>query len=311
MERLAFIRMLYQQGMELSRLPEPLSASSVLTLHDASELFLVLAGEHLNASLDKQTQFMAYWKMLSPQKLSPGVTLPSQQQMSRLNELRNALKHHGTLPSRAAIDQACADVTLFLEAATISVFGISFTDIDMAEVIPQAKARSKVKAASAAAAAGDLIDAMGELAETFDLLTAEVPAPGRRRRFGRFGETIRRTLREQQIRQVLTKPDGDKRGPAGGTMRLAGELDQVFSAAQEMQDALRLMVIGIDYRQLDRFRRLTPRIIYFANLHTERRAAPGYAPDAGHFDECRQFIITLALRMAELEAHVRPVPWEN
>src|SRR5689334_3580564 len=40
MSRLALIRLLYLQGIEQSGLPVPLAYSSVLTFHDAVELFL-------------------------------------------------------------------------------------------------------------------------------------------------------------------------------------------------------------------------------------------------------------------------------
>ncbi|HUZ54093.1 MAG TPA: hypothetical protein VMU94_16405 [Streptosporangiaceae bacterium] len=128
------------------------------------------------ASLPRHTQFMEYWKALSPAKLPNGVEMAGQQKMSRLDDLRNGLKHHGSLPGKAAVDQACADVRDFFEASAIAVFGISFADIDMAEVIPQPEVRGKVKAATAAAAAGSLVDAMGELAEVFDTLTGEYAA---------------------------------------------------------------------------------------------------------------------------------------
>src|SRR6266702_4400608 len=170
MERLAFIRLLFRHAVNQAALPAPLDAGSVLTLHDAVELFFVLAGEHLGASLPQHIQFMAYWKELAPVKLPNGLKLPAEQQMSRLNELRKALKHHGTLPSKAAVDQACADVRTFFEASSISVFGVEFAAIDMAEVIPQPEVKAKVRAASATAAAGNTADAMGELAEAFEIV---------------------------------------------------------------------------------------------------------------------------------------------
>jgi len=84
MRRLAFIRLLYQQGIEQSRLPEPLKATAVLTLHDASELFLSLAADKLGANPARNTQFMEYWRLLSPAQLPNGVNLSGRQGMERL-----------------------------------------------------------------------------------------------------------------------------------------------------------------------------------------------------------------------------------
>ena len=49
MNRLAFIRLLYLQGIEQYRQPRPLSAASILTFHDTTELFLILAADHMQA----------------------------------------------------------------------------------------------------------------------------------------------------------------------------------------------------------------------------------------------------------------------
>ena len=54
MQRLAFIRMLHQQGNEQAQLPNPIRVTCILTLHDAVELFSVLVGDHLGANLKSQ-----------------------------------------------------------------------------------------------------------------------------------------------------------------------------------------------------------------------------------------------------------------
>jgi hypothetical protein len=65
MNHLAFIRMLYQQGIEQARRPEPLSFASLLSFHDSVELFLVLAADHLGASLPRRDpNFLDYWQIL-------------------------------------------------------------------------------------------------------------------------------------------------------------------------------------------------------------------------------------------------------
>jgi hypothetical protein len=51
MERLAFARALFEQGVHQSMQLEPWAAASVLSFQDAIELFLVLSAEHLGQSL--------------------------------------------------------------------------------------------------------------------------------------------------------------------------------------------------------------------------------------------------------------------
>ncbi len=118
--------------------------------------------------------------------------------------------------------------------------------------------------------------------------------------------TLRPSIREDEIRAVLAKSDAGRSGPPRGAMRLAKEIADMSRATQEMQTAMRMMAIGVDYRQFDHFKRLTPSILYFIDGHTERRAPDSYAPTLPEFDDCRQFIITVALRIAELGPHIQP-----
>lgn len=297
MSRLGFIRMLYQQGIDQAARPEPLNATSVLTLHDATELLLALSAEHLGANQPRE--FMKYWTELDPANLPGGVKLTGRQGMNRLNSIRVALKHHGTIPGSAAVELACNDVRVFFEQTVLSVFGISFADIDMAEVIPQASVRDTVKAATAAAAAGDLTEAMGLLAEAhddlFDVTRPQPPggAPGR------FGKAIQRGLRDSDIVAVLHQENRRARLRAGAERQLASQIDDVTNATRLMQRALRVMALGIDYWDFERFQQLTPSIAYMLTGTSQRRVPDGYAPTAEEFDFCRQFIVTLALRIAD------------
>lgn len=306
MKRLAFIKMLFLQGIEQSHLPEPLNITSVLSLHDASELFLVLAAEKLGKRFGhRQVPFMEYWTLLDPSKLPGGVVLSGAKGMRRLNDLRNGLKHSGTVPSTAAVSQACEDVRRFLEDSTLSVFSLEFINIDMAEVIPQPQIRDKVRAASAAEVSGERVEAMALLAEAYDQRYANSAPPD----FS-FGPSIRTPLHQSAISAILWhSTDPQRRRPPGGAHQLAEQISQVTQAVQEMQSALRIMSLGIDYRQYHRFQLITPDIVHFMDGHSERQFPPGYAPTAEEFEYCRQFIITVALRMADLEAHTIEPSW--
>lgn len=66
--RLVFIRYLYNLGVEQSKKAEPYSWTSVLTFHDAVELFLVLSAEYLGISENnlKELKFSRYWEIINP-----------------------------------------------------------------------------------------------------------------------------------------------------------------------------------------------------------------------------------------------------
>lgn len=296
--RLAFIRMFFDQGIEQARQPEPLNVGSVLTMHDAVEMFLQLVAEHRGIELPRFVNFPEYWKKLAPAQVPNGVTLSGERRMNRLNDLRTAFKHHGTLPSATAVAQACADAHAFFEANTLTVFGVPFDTIDMAEVIPQAGVRDKVRAATAAAAGDDLAEGMGLLAEAYDELMGVVPGPHTLSRMARFGNTIS-PVAEHNLAAALQPAPGDRsRRPPGADHRLVAQaIAQTMKATREMQIGMRVIALGIDYPQFIRFQRLTPTIAYFVDGGSNRFAGAGYAPADADFAFCRQFVITAALRI--------------
>jgi hypothetical protein len=66
------------------------------------------------------------------------------------------------------------------------------------------------------------------------------------------------------------------------------------------------MAVGLDYARYNRFDQLTPKV-YGAGEHRQVQADWDYAPSRDEYDYCVQFVITAALRLAELEADtVRP-----
>lgn len=131
--RLALVRHLYDLGCEQSKQPEPLCAISILTLHDAVELFLEAAGRHLSIKTTSNIQFSAYWGKLGP-KLPDGV-LPLQNSMNHLNVARRQFKHDGIPPARDEIERIRGTVTSFFEESTPLIFGVSFGSVSMLDLV--------------------------------------------------------------------------------------------------------------------------------------------------------------------------------
>jgi hypothetical protein len=166
--RLAFIRFLYGQGLDQARRPQPLAATALLCFHDAVEMFLLLAAEHLNVGLDKNTNFDGYWTQIAARA---GVELPSRNAMRRMNNSRVNFKHHGSIPSATDLDQFRADVTTFFADATHAVFAADFDSLDMADLVTQQAAMGRIRDAETHASQGDYIEALALLSEALtDLL---------------------------------------------------------------------------------------------------------------------------------------------
>jgi hypothetical protein len=71
-------------------------------------------------------------------------------------------------------------------------------------VIPQQHVADKVREANAAAGVGDLVEAMGLLAEASEAIF-DSPRPARRDQIGQFGDSIR-TMTEYNLRSALHPP---------------------------------------------------------------------------------------------------------
>lgn len=74
MKRLALIRFLYTEGLEQVARPAPLSSRALLSFHDAVEMFLLLAAEHLNVNLSQGVNFNGYFSEI---KTHGNVEMPS------------------------------------------------------------------------------------------------------------------------------------------------------------------------------------------------------------------------------------------
>jgi hypothetical protein len=316
--RLAFIRLLYLQGIGQSRQPRPLSAASIMTFHDATELFLILAAEHLKAGpVARDSGLLQYWTVLRPRRGFAGVELSGQHGIGRLISVRNDVKHLGALPSAEDIADARSSVTGFLEDSTPKAFGLEFASIDMADVVPQEEARARLKAAAVAEAAGDRKEAMALLAEGFAELFrpyAGLPfgsagaygfgpdvrgGPGFSAGMGPAMGTVGREIRSNQARglEAIGQEVDDN----------LAKLNDVVAAIQR---GMRVMAVGIDYARYNRFDQLTPKV-WGAGEHRRVDADFNYAPTREEYDDCVQFVITAALRLAELEADTAEPSWRR
>jgi hypothetical protein len=314
MTRLALIRLLYQQGVEQAAQPEPLSLFSLLAFHDSVELFLVLAADHLGAQMPKgDPGFMDYWHILRPTEAFPaGVSLTGKGRMDRLNRNRNALKHAGALPSRSAVDDALSSAASFFEENTAAAFGVAFDAIDMADVVPQEGIRKLVKAAAAEEGAGRRQEAMARLAVAFaKLLYPYTRSPSSRHG---FGSRMPRTTSVNGVGDALQSLAHEMRSRQAGNIRIVAQrvdrnISQLNVTVSAMQDGMRVLSLGIDYARYTLFEQLTPRIARDDEEKPVLTVAADYAPTREEYDFCVQFLIGVALRVAEVDASAVKPSW--
>lgn len=252
-KRLAFIKYLYKLAVDQSRRPEPLCSASILTFHDAIELFLQLASEHLDVG-KQQPSFMEYWDLIS-QKLS-NQELTQKESMRRLNRARVALKHHGTLPSKLDIEAFRASATNFFEENTPIVFGIDFSDITLVELIQCEDVKNNLKDAEEFLKENKIEESLDKVALAFAQLIDDYESR-KIGRYGRspffFGESMTFLSSFHMGINRVTGPEFER--------RLAEFIDKVRESIESLQQAVKILSLGIDYRRYVKFRLLTPHIL--------------------------------------------------
>jgi len=226
--RLAFIKYLYNIAVEQSQRPEPLCSASILTFHDAVELFLQLVSEHFNVS-KKYINFLDYWDVLTPQLL--GNSLTQKASMERLNKARVALKHHGIMPSKLDIEAFRASTTNFFEENTEIAFDIRFADISLVELVQCEDAKNNLKEAE---------KMLKENKKIEDILDKVAVA----------------------FHQIIYDYESRTKDRFGRSPFSFGKLNNLSSGVKNsietLQNAVKILSLGIDYRRYSKFTSLTP-----------------------------------------------------
>lgn len=299
-KRLAFIRFLYTQGLEEARRPQPLAATALLSFHDAVEMFLLLAAEHLGVTLPKGVMFEGYFEEI---KKATGMQLPARNAMRRMNNSRVNFKHHGSIPSATDLEQFRADVTTFFTDATQMVFTADFTSLDMTSLVTQPDALTRLRQAEMHAGEGDYTEALAQLFEAFNGLLDDYAA--RKVRInGRSAYTWWSRQGNFHVRQIGQDRDRN---------RLAEQVNNTQRALDGMQRAMRVLAMGLDYRRYARFEMLVPPVAVFPDGSREVRPTPGLQVGDEEYQFCKQFVIETALHLAEadFDLDLRSLMWEH
>jgi hypothetical protein len=127
-QRLSYIKYLYLKGEEQSRQAEIVAGFSILTFHDAIEMFLMLVFEHQDPdNAKKQKHFDDYLSSISGLKMRDPIRL--------LNKCRNNLKHEGQLPIKADIERHRMNTYSFLQENTKELLDLSFDEVSLIDLV--------------------------------------------------------------------------------------------------------------------------------------------------------------------------------
>jgi len=293
-QRLAFIKYLYQTAITQSQSPSPLNCASILTMHDAIELFLQLASEHLNVGSERPA-FIEYWDILN-KKIAP-LELAQKESMRRLNKARVAIKHHGTFPSELDIESFRASTTNFFEDNTSLVFKVNLHEISLVEFVNPEISRQKLKDAEIAISQGDTLKALDDIAIAFDKMISDY-------------ENRKRTPFSDSpfyFGRDLTFQTSFCMGLNGGLdsyeRSMAEFVDRVKESIEAMQNAIKILALGMDYRKYSKFKGLTPQLVRLMNgqYYSTRRFDEKQKPSVEDTRFCIHFVIESALALSQFD----------
>lgn len=290
LQRLSFAKYLYTLAIEQSRLSEIQAAASLLTFHDSIEFFLQIASEHLNAGKG-QPSFLEYWDILGP-KLA-GADLPQKESMRRLNKARVSLKHSGTLPSRLDVESFRASVTEFFTEASPLVFGLEFSELSLIEYVSNDEVKSHLKKAIEFAAEKAYEESTHEIALAYEKLidsyTSEVASDVSHRAFS-FGPSMH-FMSASQI------------GFRGEGLHRVGEfVDAARKSIEELQNAVRILALGINYKKYVKFRSRLPVVMRMVSDDYVLQTMGRKEVDHDYIEFCIMFVVECAIRLAESSA---------
>lgn len=301
-KRLGYIKLLHGQAVEQSYLPAPFNFVSLLALHDVLEYFVILCIQHADPAIDLSQPLSANLRKV---KAPDGGLLSCRDALERISVDRNKFKHQGNIPGFDQIENARHDAERFLTANCIRVFGAEYADISMLHIVPQQTVRERLQASRASADAGQIAEAMADVAIAFHELVdswgsgKRVSNSSSKRASLVFNAEEARIGRRKRLDVYMKPRDGDTASAFSQmlveTRRAFEEMDQEVEA---LRHVMRLQVAGIDMARYVRFDMLTPEAnVYFGGKVEAHHRSGQYHYTSENYDFCESFVIDSALRL--------------
>lgn len=288
LERLTLLRALYLEARQQSKRAFPLSALSLLSLHDAVEGFLHLTALHLDIALPSGERFMAYWDTFAKR----GIDIPQKGRMQQLNDDRVRFKHRGRLPHASEIPLLLDAAASLFEQVCEEHLSTDFNQVTLAWLVHEEAVKAELDTASEHMKAEDHDEAISHVARAFRLLEMWF--------WGEWESALGGRMTARWDERIAMSGIGRDIYATGDAERLAAALQEVL---RDIESEFRLMSVGIDLPRLKQFLANTPDVTMVydgdATLIVDRR--PGWkTPTRGVVEYCHSFVIETAMHMQRL-----------
>lgn len=286
-KRLSNIKQLYKIAVAQSHQHENVAVFSILSFHDSIEMFLKLLAEKKDINSSK-IGFLEYWDKI------PELSL--KESMRNLNVNRVNIKHKGIFPAKLEIERSRVHATDFFEQNTKRQFGLEFNEISLLELVSYPIVRAHVKAAVEALEKEDVNASMENVSKAFSELlnTYESSKSYRGSSPFFFGEST----------TFLSSFHLEMRDSEDSLGKLPDFIDTVAESIEALQDAVKIISLGIDYKEYSKFRFLAP-VIYRTtggNMISQQLAERNLTTDNCQY--CIDFVINCALKLQEFDFDV-------
>lgn len=293
LKRLAFVKYLFTLAVEQSKAPEILAAASLLTFHDAIELFLQISSEYLNAKAD-QPNFMEYWNLISKKTTKE---LPQKEAMRRLNKARVALKHNGIMSSKTDIESFRVTTEQFFIDASKLIYEIEFQDISLIEYVTPEESREHLKKAEQFLAQDSYSEATQEIALSFEKMISAYESDKEMEFQSPF-------FFGKDMTFLSSSHLGIDRSDFG---EFADFVDNVKESIEAMQKSIKILALGLDYKKYSKFMMHLPYVAkmlsgdyrVFEGIHKKESTA-----DKEYIEFCIHFVIECSVKLNEFNYSV-------
>jgi hypothetical protein len=296
LKRLTFIKYLYSIALEQSRKAEPMCYASLLTFHDAIELFFDLSAECVGINLD--VSFMASFEEIDKQ-LTQG-ELSQKESVRRLNKARVNLKHDGLFPSILDIEAYRATATNFFEENTPLIFKINFSDISLAELISDIAVKEKIKSAEELLIKEAFEASLNNTAIAFQILIDNY--------FNKKDLFFTQPAFFTRTDQFMLSVDFPTIEMSSfGTSNYDPKMQKFTNLFTILFERINMLGLGIDYLKYAKFLSIIPEVHQgpVENWYTRKKQCNPDKITKDHCDFCLQFVVESAIQIQRLESNLK------
>ena len=237
---------------------------------------------------------MNYFSQFDEQ-LHPSPPVPQREGMRRLNDARNALKHKGLRPDMSDLAHYQNVVIRFFEEATPRIFEVDINSVSLAAVVRCVTAREYLYAAEAAYRENRTADGSAACAEAFDELISDYE----KRHGDRWGRSLFSSGHYLHLHDLQFFDEGLSRVEE----KFKKHIEKLNKAVKVLQERIRLLSLGLDYRRYVTFRRLTPTVWHVTATPSRRIDTPPRIT-ADQLQFCVGFVIDSALQLQAVDGEV-------